>query len=71
MNPFASALAGRVDHFRRFEGGALAPSAVAPAIRADALDVLVYPELGMDATSFALAALQLAPAQCAAPGAIR
>ena len=44
------------------------PSAIAPAIRADALDVLVYPELGMDATSFALAALRLAPVQCAAWG---
>jgi CRISPR-associated protein Csy1 len=68
MNPFASALAARVDHFRRFEGAALAPSAVAPAIRADALDVLVFPELGMDATSFALAALKLAPAQACAWG---
>jgi CRISPR-associated protein Csy1 len=68
MNPFASALAGRVDHFRRFEGAALAPSAIAPAIRADALDLLVYPELGMDATSFALAALKLAPAQACAWG---
>ena len=34
----------------------------------DALDVLVYPELGMDAVTFALAALRLAPVQCAAWG---
>ena len=46
MIDVASALAARVDHFRRFEGAALAPSAVAPAIRADALDVLVYPGAG-------------------------
>ena len=44
------------------------PSIVAPAIRADELDVLVYPELGMDACSFALAALRLAPRQYAGWG---
>ena len=52
----------------RFPGAALIPSAIAPAIRADALDVLVYPELGMNAPTFALAALRLAPVQCAAWG---
>ncbi len=67
-NPFAEALAARVDRFRRFEGAGLAPSAVAPAIRADALDLLVFPELGMDATTFALAALKLAPVQACAWG---
>ncbi len=51
-----------------FTGAALLPSMIAPAIRADALDALVYPELGMDATTFALAALRLAPVQCAAWG---
>jgi CRISPR-associated protein Csy1 len=44
------------------------PSRVAQVIRDDALDVLIYPELGMDATSFALAAMKLAPVQCAAWG---
>jgi CRISPR-associated protein Csy1 len=44
------------------------PSYLAPLIRNDSLDVLVYPELGMDATSFALASLKLAPTQCAAWG---
>ena len=44
------------------------PSRIAPAIRDDALDVLIYPELGMDATAFALAALRLAPLQCSAWG---
>ena len=39
-----------------------------PQIRDDAPDVLVYPELGMDATTFAIAALRLAPLQCAAWG---
>src|SRR6202008_2298683 len=36
--------------------------------RKDELDVLVYPELGMDVTSFALATLRLAPRQYAAWG---
>ncbi|MEP7064082.1 MAG: tetratricopeptide repeat protein [Betaproteobacteria bacterium] len=44
------------------------PSEIARTIRADAPDVLVYPELGMDATSFILAALRLAPLQCAGWG---
>lgn len=59
-------LAARADRFRpcpRFR-----PSQVAAQVREDAPDVLVYPELGMDATTFALAALRLAPLQCAAWG---
>lgn len=37
-------------------------------IRAAGLDVLVYPEVGMDPLTFRLAALRLAPVQCAAWG---
>ena len=37
-------------------------------VKDDRLDVLIYPELGMDATSFVLAAMRLAPIQCAAWG---
>jgi CRISPR-associated protein Csy1 len=44
------------------------PLDIAACVRADAVDVLVYPELGMDATTFVLAALRLAPVQCAAWG---
>lgn len=58
----------RADTFRAFSGPGARPSVVAPAIRADALDVLVYPELGMDHVSFALAALRLAPRQLAGWG---
>ena len=64
----AAAIAHRADHFRVFGGSRARPSVVAPAIRADRLDILVYPELGMDVTSFALAALRLAPLQCAGWG---
>jgi CRISPR-associated protein Csy1 len=42
--------------------------AAARQIVADDLDVLVYPELGMDGRAFALAALRLAPLQCAGWG---
>ncbi len=41
---------------------------IARSIAAAAPDVVVYPELGMDATTFALASLRLAPAQCAGWG---
>jgi len=41
---------------------------VARGIREDAPDILVYPELGMDDRTFALAALRLAPVQCAGWG---
>jgi CRISPR-associated protein Csy1 len=66
--PFLQELAPTVDRVRMFPGAALVPSAVGTAIRADALDALVYPELGMNASTFALAALRLAPVQCAGWG---
>jgi protein O-GlcNAc transferase len=44
------------------------PREIAATIVADAPDVLVYPELGMDAVCFVLAALRLAPLQCAGWG---
>jgi len=68
MDEIASAIAGRADCFRSFGGGRTYPSIIAPEIRRDELDVLVYPELGMDWTSFALAALRLAPRQYVAWG---
>jgi CRISPR-associated protein Csy1 len=66
----SDALTGRIraraDAFT--EHGASLPSAIARAIEAGTPDVIVYPELGMDATTFALAALRLAPRQCAGWG---
>lgn len=44
------------------------PADIASAIAEDAPDCIVYPELGMDASTFALAALRLAPLQCAGWG---
>ncbi|MGH8714591.1 MAG: tetratricopeptide repeat protein, partial [Casimicrobiaceae bacterium] len=68
MDDIARAIEGRADHFRPFAANRSRPSVVAPAIRADDLDVLVYTELGMDVTTFGLAALRLAPRQYAAWG---
>jgi CRISPR-associated protein Csy1 len=64
----AAEIRRRADRFSEFGGSRARPSVVAPAIAEDALDVLVYPELGMDHTSYALAALRLAPRQLAAWG---
>jgi len=68
VTPFLQRMSAHADRIRPFSGASLIPSVVAAAIRADALDVLVYPELGMNAPTFALAALRLAPVQCAAWG---
>jgi CRISPR-associated protein Csy1 len=63
-----AAIRTRADQYRLCAGMNARPSQVASVIRSDALDVLVYPELGMDPTSFALAALRLAPRQYAGWG---
>jgi ABC-type polysaccharide/polyol phosphate transport system ATPase subunit/predicted O-linked N-acetylglucosamine transferase (SPINDLY family) len=53
-------------NFRALAGRSLA--AMAEAVAGDALDLLVFPELGMHAPTFALAALRLAPVQVCAWG---
>jgi protein O-GlcNAc transferase len=68
LDDIASEIKSRADRFVEFGGSRARPSAVAPVIRDDDLDVLVYPELGMDHASFALAALRLAPRQLAGWG---
>lgn len=65
-NPIADAIAAKVATFRVLSGERL--SEIIATIRADQLDLLVYPELGMDSTCFLLAALRLAPMQAAAWG---
>ena len=52
----------------RFEHVAQRPHRIAERIRAARLDVLVYPELGMDGRDVTLSTLRLAPVQCAAWG---
>ncbi len=67
--PVSDALTRRVaaaaDHFvdRRLE-----TRAAAQMLRAQGLDVLVYPEVGMSTMTCVLAALRLAPVQCAGWG---
>lgn len=62
VDALAQRLAQGVEHFRHLPWWR--PSQLAPRIRADALDALVYPELGMGTVPFALASLRLAPLQC-------
>ena len=62
----AQRVAGRADRFLPCPWWS--PSRLAPQVRGDNLDVVVYPELGMGAIPFALAALRLAPLQCTAWG---
>ncbi len=66
VDGLARRLAARADRFHHC--AMWRPSRLAPLIRDDALDVLMYPELGMGEVTFALAALRLAPLQCAGWG---
>ncbi|MBF0391794.1 MAG: hypothetical protein HQL38_03850 [Alphaproteobacteria bacterium] len=58
-------LARHADQFRDLRGDV---AAAARAIRDDHLDVLVFPDLGMEPRSFSLAALKLAPVVCVGMG---
>jgi len=55
-------------HATTLTAGALPLSAAARAVAGAALDVLIYPDIGMDAMTQMLAALRLAPVQCQAWG---
>jgi CRISPR-associated protein Csy1 len=62
---FTRRIAASAEHFATLR----APSdEIAARLAADALDVIVYPEVGMTALSYLLAALRLAPVQCAGWG---
>ena len=63
-----AAVSAQADRARTFYGGDARPSVIAQALRAEQLDILVYPELGMEQVSFVLAAMRLAPRQYAAWG---
>jgi CRISPR-associated protein Csy1 len=68
VDDVTTAIGARADRVRTFFGGDARPSIIAHALRAEELDVLVYPELGMEQVTFALAAMRLAPRQYAAWG---
>ena len=66
IDPLGARISGRADKFHSCPRWRL--SQLVSLIRDDAPDVLIYPELGMDATTFALASIPLAPVQCAGWG---
>jgi CRISPR-associated protein Csy1 len=68
VDAVTTAIAARADRMHSFGGGEALPSTIAPVIRSERLDVLVYPELGMGQVTFALASMRLAPRQYAAWG---
>ena len=68
VDAVTTAIAARADRVHAFGGGDALPSTIAPVIRSERLDVLVYPELGMGQATFALASMRLAPRQYAAWG---
>jgi CRISPR-associated protein Csy1 len=59
-------IAAAADTFRHLPGRPLLT--LAQQVAGDGLDILVYPELGMHPDTFTLAALRLAPVQCAGWG---
>ncbi|MCE9550134.1 MAG: tetratricopeptide repeat protein [Betaproteobacteria bacterium] len=67
-DPVTQEIINACDHFRHLVAGPVSPGSIATSVLADDLDILVYPELGMDRTSFLLAAMRLAPVQCAGWG---
>lgn len=68
IDEVTTAIAARADRVHAFGGGDALPSTIAPIIRSERLDLLVYPELGMGQATFALASMRLAPRQYAAWG---
>jgi protein O-GlcNAc transferase len=62
---FTQRIARAVEHFQTLR---LPAADTAARIYDDALDVIVYPEVGMNNVTYVLAALKLAPVQCAGWG---
>jgi CRISPR-associated protein Csy1 len=62
---FSAGLANSVEHYRHVVD---ATARVADTVLADGLDVLVFPDVGMDTASYLLAGMRLAPVQCAGWG---
>lgn len=66
VNEGNSPMAAACDRFRGGLGGE--PRPWVDAIAADAPDILIYPEIGMEALTVKLACLRLAPVQCVSWG---
>jgi protein O-GlcNAc transferase len=65
FDAFTQRISEASDHFAAARAGS---AALAARIFADGLDVLVQPEVGMNALTYDLAAMRLAPVQCAGWG---
>lgn len=65
VDAFTQRIAAASEHFATLRTG---PEQTAARLFADDLDVLVQPEVGMNALTYQLAALRLAPVQCAGWG---
>ena len=57
---------GSVEHYVQLIG--VEAAEIARRVKGDGLDVLIYPEMGMDVTGYMLGAMRLAPVQCVAWG---
>lgn len=68
VDPVTLEISSACDHFHHLANMASQPASLAGQVLNDDLDILVYPELGMDAEVFLLAAMRLAPVQCAGWG---
>lgn len=55
-----------VEHYARLNG--VEAAEIAQRVKSDSLDVLIYPEMGMEGTGYMLGAMRLAPVQCVAWG---
>ncbi|MHB9101287.1 MAG: tetratricopeptide repeat protein [Sulfuricella sp.] len=55
-----------VEHYVQLIG--VEAAEIARRVKSDGLDVLIYPEMGMDVTGYMLGAMRLAPVQCVAWG---
>ncbi len=62
---FTDEVQAHVDHLQHFADDSNAVTTMARCIAHDALDVLIYPEIGMEPLIEKLAAMRLAPLQCA------
>lgn len=65
VDDFTRRIAAGSEHFAAVRAGV---TDIAARLVADELDVIVYPEVGMTPMSYTLAALRLAPVQCAGWG---
>ena len=65
-DPVTREIEASVDHYAQLTGAQSIE--IAQRVKADRLDALIYPEMGMDGAAYLLGAMRLAPVQCVAWG---